>query len=179
MLAIRDWRRPLLGIAIASFCAQAQAADSISQRVLHDALTRLDCVVPASMAAIDTQFFALDGNKSLAVAPCIMGAVNTNSILFLIDESKPEQAQLLEFVHWDGNSNRWGKTFNLMNVAYDEVTKRISATERYRGVGDCGSGGEYAWMNGKFSLVTYAIKKKCDGIAFDPAAKQWRVPLPR
>ncbi|TIU37137.1 MAG: DUF1176 domain-containing protein, partial [Mesorhizobium sp.] len=49
------------------------------------------------------------------------------------------------------------------NSDYDENTKTITTSAKWRGVGDASSSGTYLFRNGDFSLVQYDVDASYDG----------------
>ena len=168
----------LIGICFLAPPATAQTTDIIPKKLVSAALAKTECVTTEDEAITDSAIFDVEGAVKLLVLPCIKAAYNMSSILLQIDASRPAEAKLLHLTDWSEEHNRWEKTTVLFNVEFNTRTKRLTTLTKYRGVGDCGSSGEYTWSGGRFILTAYWLKTKCDGRAFAPRP-HWRVALPR
>ena len=58
----------------------------------------------------------------------------------------------------------WTGVDTLSNVAYDPAKKQLTAFEKGRGAGDCGTVGAWEWGGAAFRMVEYRAKEECDGV---------------
>jgi Protein of unknown function (DUF1176) len=161
--------------------ANAKGLEILSRSIVLGEWARQDCggILSADDAIEQAETDTIEGNFKLVIVPCVQGAYNTSSIVFQVDQRTPDDARLLQVMDWSHDDNRWKKAILLFNVRYEEQTKLLITQEIYRGKGDCGSSGHYAWAGADFGLIGYWLKPKCDGIPFKPGGSQWRISLPR
>lgn len=104
----------------------------------------------------------LDSNHVLYVVPCWSGAYNIFSRIYLYDARYPNAVKPELFATY-GDHTGWYGSAHLVNADYDQRTKTLTAFEKYRGPGDCGSMAEYRWTENVLRLMTYRHWGKCDG----------------
>ena len=104
----------------------------------------------------------LDGNHILYVVPCWSGAYNIFSRIYLYDARYPKAVKPELFATY-GDHTGWYGSAHLVNADYDQRTNTLTAFEKYRGPGDCGSIAEYRWTENVLRLMTYRHWGKCDG----------------
>jgi hypothetical protein len=67
--------------------------------------------------------------------------------------------------------------------SFEEKTKTLSSFHKGRGLGDCGTIGEWAWAATDFKLTGVWVKDDCDGEPFDEAdakdKEKWRIYPPK
>ena len=114
----------------------------------------------------------LGNGLKLVEVTCWRAAYQAGSILFAVDPKKPDEARLLRFQTWNGK--KFEPAFSLTDPSYDPKTKKLTSAHKGRGVGDCGSIGNWAWSGSEFKMTAYWNKDKCDGKEFD-TAKRWQV----
>jgi hypothetical protein len=107
---------------------------------------------------------------------CWRAAYQAGSIYFAVDPKAPEHARLLRFTIWD--EKRLVQTLSLTSPTYDPRSRRLGMAHKGRGMGDCGSVGEWKWTGRDFRLLAYWNKDECDGKPFDDNRK-WLVYPPR
>jgi hypothetical protein len=102
----------------------------------------------------------LDAGHSLVLAshPCGNGAYNFFSSAWVIDErGRASPAQL------DAGGGLGEDDDLLVNAGWDAKTRRLTTFGKGRGLGDCGSGQEYAWDGGRFRLIHEESMGECRG----------------
>jgi hypothetical protein len=158
-----------VAILLVLFFAQSVAAQQkvqLPKALVEDAFKKGECEVELGEAIKDLETSGeLSGGLHLVDVPCWRAAYNFGSILFALDSSAPEKARLLSFQRPE--KNKLTSTYQLSSPGYDEKTKILSSFHKGRGVGDCGSSGEWRWNGNDFELKRYWNKDKCDGQAFD------------
>jgi hypothetical protein len=167
-------------IATALFAQNANAKDpgGLPRQRIVEELSRVDCPMPPREAIESAEVYPIEASINLVIVTCVLGNDNVSSIVFQVDQTRPDDAKLLELLDWSYNHNRWEKTNLLFNVQYEPKTKLIVIEEHYRAMADCGSSGHYAWSDGEFRLIGYWRKPKCDHVSFEPGGAKWRVPFP-
>lgn len=131
---------------------------------------RDDCPIwdksePAPSFLADESFAAdLGSGRTLWSVVCASGSYNVQFALFIEDPSKAAGrfepllfAAFVESVGWTGVDT-------LTNVAYDPTIKQLTAFEKGRGAGDCGTVGTWEWGGAAFRMVEYRAKEECDGV---------------
>jgi hypothetical protein len=152
--------------------ANAQNEPFVPPKLIAKALERAECSVPLKEAAASAELADLGKRLKLVAIPCWRAAYNFGSILFALDPADQDNARQLRFEIW--SSKKFIAIYQLSNVDYDEKTQTLSSLHKGRGVGDCGSIGEWKWTGGNFKLTGYWFKEECDGTPFADD-KQWRV----
>lgn len=107
----------------------------------------------------DVRITPIGGEAILYIIPCRGGAYNLGYTLAIWDghSSAP-----LPFARFDEGLG-WQGTFVLFNIAFDEQTGRLTAFEKGRGLGDCGSQGTWHLQGRTFRMLEYTHKQDCDG----------------
>jgi hypothetical protein len=164
-------RVPLfLGFAFFATVAHAQAPSqslSLPKGLVADAFKKADCSVEIDEVINDLEPLGeLSGGLKLVEVYCWRAAYNFGSILFAVNPKEPAKARLLRFKTL-GEKNRLIDTFQLSSPSYDEKTKLLGSSHKGRGVGDCGTVGEWRWGGKDFVLARYWNKDECDGEPFD------------
>ncbi len=109
---------------------------------------------------------------------CWRAAYQAGSIFLAVDPKTPEAARLLRFQEWSNRKKGLIATSALSNPGFDPASKIMSAGHKGRGIGDCGTSGEWKWTGRDFTLLRYWIKEDCDGEPFDNDRK-WQVYPPK
>jgi len=104
----------------------------------------------------------LDANRTLYLLACSSGAYNTVFRIYIYDRRYPDEAVPELFAAYSSNRGWYGKR-SLINVDYDPKTRTISAFEKGRGLGDCGSLERYKWTADGLRLVSYRYWGRCNG----------------
>jgi hypothetical protein len=155
-----------LVFTFAATVAQAQTV-SLPKSLVTDAFKQADCEVEINDAIKQLEFAGeLSGGLKLVEVLCWRAAYNFGSILFAVNPKEPENARLLRF-KTIGEKSKLIDTYQLSSPSYDEKTKLLSSFHKGRGVGDCGSSGQWRWSGTDFTLTRYWNKDKCDGELFD------------
>lgn len=101
---------------------------------------------------------SLGENTTLYVIPCFSGAYNFGSKVYVDTGYGYEQQYFADYSSRYG----WMGTPFLVNVYYDPETKTLSTFNKGRGLGDCGSAGQWRWLDYAFRLETLNVKDECD-----------------
>lgn len=145
--------------------AEAQTI-RLPEPFLKQALDKAECDIEFEEANKEFEFAGvLGGPLKLLEVPCWRAAYNFGSIFFAIDPARAQDARLLQFQRPD-EKNQLALTYQLSNAAYDEAKKVLSSFHKGRGVGDCGTAGNWRWNGKEFVLMHYWNKNSCDGEPF-------------
>ncbi|UCI05457.1 DUF1176 domain-containing protein [Mesorhizobium sp. B1-1-8] len=108
---------------------------------------------------------------------CSMAAYNETAVYYIANDiNGVTQLQFTEpelDIRYENNNNE-GKLESIhiigfktsgwaTNSDYDDNTKTITTSDKWRGVGDASSSGTYLFRNGDFSLVQYDVDASYDG----------------
>ncbi len=155
-------------LAVSSAHAQAPAQPiALPKALVADAFKKADCQIEIDEAVKDLESIGeLSAGLHLVEVYCWRAAYNFGSILFAVNSKEPEKAQLLRFKTL-GKKGKLIDTYQLSSPSYDEKTKKLGSAHKGRGVGDCGSVGEWRWGGQDFVLARFWNKSDCDGQPFD------------
>ena len=151
----------------------------LPRAVIAAGLKQADCEVPLAEATeLDPD--ELGGGLKLVMVSCWRAAYNFGSILFTVDPKARDKARLLQFQVVD-EKKKLTKTYSIDLPDFDAKKKTIASYHKGRGVGDCGTIGEWRWTGRDFKLTGFWTKEKCDGEVFeaDSHQKKWQVYPPR
>jgi invasion protein IalB len=106
----------------------------------------------------------LGGGRTLWAIVCASGSYNADFAMFVEDPSKAANrfepllfANFVESIGWTGVDT-------LANAEYDPETKQLTAFDKGRGAGDCGTYGIWEWVGAAFRMIEYRSKEECDGV---------------
>jgi hypothetical protein len=163
----------LLALLIAAGNAIAADRAVLPRDAVLAGLKQADCDEPFEEGAEKKlEPMALGNSLQLVEVRCWRGPYNYSGIFFAVDAKAPEKARLLKFQDWDGK--QFVTAIPLMGTEYDPKTQTLSSFYKGRGVGDCGSVGEWQWRGPDFRMVRFFAKEKCDGKLFEPGPR-WQV----
>jgi len=120
----------------------------------------------------------LGGGLKLVEIYCWRAAYQAGSIFLAVDPKASQTARLLQFQEWSDRKKGLIVSIALSNPGFDPATRIMSAGHKGRGIGDCGTSGEWKWTGRDFVLLRYWIKENCDGEPFDDDRK-WQVYPPK
>lgn len=109
--------------------------------------------------------------QTLYLVPCYAGAYNVIFRVYVLDTRYPDALRESLFAGYSDETG-WYGTNALINAAYDPKTKILSAFEKGRGLGDCGSIPSFQWTGYNWRMVEYRYWGKCDGSRMP---EQWPV----
>lgn len=104
----------------------------------------------------------LDAHHTLYLLPCFNGAYNSVYRVWITDSRYPDEVERSLFAGYSDEQGWYGKDI-LINADYDAATKTLSAFEKSRGLGDCGSVPTYRWHEENWRLMEYRYWGECDG----------------
>jgi len=155
----------LLALVLFSFPVQAQKF-SLPKAIAEAAYEKAECDNELDEKNKDLEFAGdLGAGLKLVELSCWSAAYNFGSIFFAADPKDLSKARLLQFRLPD-EKNRLVQTFQLSNPSYDEKKKVMESFHKGRGVGDCGTSGNWRWNGKDFVLVRFWSKNDCDGEPF-------------
>jgi hypothetical protein len=160
----------VIAIFLCCLFAQSVAAQQkveLPKALVEDAFKKAECELDLDEALGNAESVGeLSDGLRLVEVYCWRAAYNSGSILFALDPAAPDKPRLLSF-RTLGAKNNLISTFQLSSPGYDEKTKILNSFHKGRGVGDCGTAGEWRWNGKDFELKRYWNKDKCDGQVFD------------
>lgn len=108
----------------------------------------------------DDQVEPLGGRDALVLLQVSRGAYNFAYIAYYVPGGNAKNAQPLSFPA----PGRHAASEVLVNAGFDPTTRKLGFFNKARGLGDCGTTGEYAWTGKAFALVEYAAMSTCEGL---------------
>jgi hypothetical protein len=177
--------KPMLGAAalLMVACATASAetkAPKIPNAVLTAAMKKGDCSLKLKEAIEGIDTSQLAPKLQLVEVPCWRAAYQAGSIMLAVDPAAPAKARLLQFQHFA--NKKLTTSYSLTMPAFDEATKKLRSFHKGRGLGDCGTSGEWTWTGSDFKLTGYWVKDPCDEEPMEDegdGAEKWRVYPPK
>jgi hypothetical protein len=156
----------VFGVVLLASATHAQNI-ALPKALVADAFKKADCSIKIDETIQDLEPIGeLSGGLKLVEVYCWRAAYNFGSILFAVNPNEPAKARLLRFKTL-GEKDKLIDTYQLSSPSYDEKTKKLGSAHKGRGVGDCGSVGEWHWRGKNFVLTRYWNKDECDGEPFD------------
>jgi hypothetical protein len=158
-------RATLAGFLLVMQGGAADAAKALSRAVIASGHKQAKCSVPLKEALAPGEVMDLGRGLKLVEIYCWRAAYNFGSILFVVPAKQPGAGRLLRFPEW--NDKKIGYSYSLSSPSYDPETKKLGASHKLRGAGDCGSITEWLWTGKDFKLSKSWFKEECDGESMD------------
>jgi hypothetical protein len=159
-------------LAVLSICLSARADGiKVPFKLVEAAFKTAECTNELKDEELEN-VEDLGGGLKLVEVYCWRAAYQAGSIFLVANPAQPEKARLLRFQWW--SNKRLISVYSLTEPDFDPATKTLKSFHKGRGVGDCGSIGEWTWGNGNFNLKRFWHKEPCDGQPFDDE-KRWLV----
>lgn len=160
-------------LAVVSVAGPARAADpvNIPFDVVKKAFETAECTIELKDEPREN-VEELGGGLKLVEVYCWRAAYQAGSIFLVANPAQPEKARLLKFQWW--SNKKLNSVYSLTEPDFNPATKQLKGFHKGRGVGDCGSIGEWKWVSGNFNLKRFWHKESCDGQPFDDE-KKWLV----
>jgi hypothetical protein len=153
------------GLLFFSLSAQAQTI-KLPEALVKQAFEKSECDIEFDEVNKELEFAGhLSGRLKLIEVYCWRAAYNFGSIFFAVDPANAAGARLLQF-QTPGEAGDLVRTHQLSNPAYDEKKKVLSSFHKGRGVGDCGTAGNWRWNGKEFVLTRFWNKNECDNEPF-------------
>lgn len=158
-----------LVIALTACCAQIALADTaqketvIPEQVLKQMRGNGECRdFDANHMKKMREIAQLSENETLFLLPCFTGAYNVIYHVFVFDRRYPDDVKPSVFAAFSDELGWYGQD-QLINAWYDEATRTLTAIEKSRGLGDCGSQPSFTWQEYGWRMTEYRYWGKCDG----------------
>jgi hypothetical protein len=142
-------------------------AAAIPPALLAHRMSDTDCLPMENLVnGADIETGMLDGSYPIYFIPCWGGAYNFSSKAY-VERFEGEFSEMA-FAQFTPESG-WTATTHLVNYGWDPATQSIITFNKSRGLGDCGSSGEWRWEEFGFRLVEFRSKRDCDDAMDDDA----------
>lgn len=113
----------------------------------------------------DWQTHQVNNTTLLYMIPCTAGAYNFLYAFYTQSTEYDSISKLLFADYWD--SVGWTGTDLLVNPHFDPATRTLTSFYKGRGLGDCGTSGEWQWQEYGFKMISFHAKSECGGYADD------------
>lgn len=113
----------------------------------------------------DWQVHQVNNATLMFMLPCSAGAYNFSYAFYTQSVEYDGVTQLLFADFWD--SLGWTGTDILFNAGYDPQTRTLTSYYKGRGLGDCGTSGEWQWQEYGFKMLKFFAKSECNGYVDD------------
>ena len=104
----------------------------------------------------------LSDHHTLYLLPCFTGAYNVVYRAYVLDKRYPNEVEPSIFAAFSDEMGWYGQD-QLINASFDTITRTLTAFEKGRGLGDCGSVPSYRWNEYGWRMISYRHWGKCDG----------------
>ena len=108
----------------------------------------------------------LDPVVTLYEMGCTSGAYNFGTRFWSVRAGDFAAAEALMFADTDGGGG-WTGLDILINATLDPRSGELATFSKGRGIGDCGSSGQWSWDGYKFKLREMRAMDKCEGVGAD------------
>jgi len=123
-------------------------------------------------SGIQDEAWTVEGERTLVKLQCYGGAYNFGSSWFLLDQRGALTPLSFPIPNDDGGA--MGSSTDLVNADFDPNSGRLSSFNKGRGMGDCGSFGEWLWDGNAFQLASYRSMGDCRGVSSDLWPRLWQ-----
>lgn len=103
--------------------------------------------------------WSLDASTKLVGLLCSRGAYNVTTGFWSVTGNDVAKARKVAFPQPGANSDNL-----LINASFDPATGQVGFFGKARGIGDCGSAGNYAWTGSSFVLTAFSEMPECRGV---------------
>lgn len=160
---IRIVRIACLAAVISCFTISAFASDKLPDPVQKLISSDSECTqYEADHLRSMRETVQLSDNHTLFLLPCFTGAYNVVYRVYVLDKRYPDEVKPSLFAGYADGMGWYGK-MQLINASFDSKTKTLTAFEKGRGLGDCGSVPTYQWNEYDWRMLEYRYWGKCDG----------------
>jgi len=118
-----------------------------------------DCEAPEDLPTLDRTRIELDADKELWLIPCYAGAYNFAYAAYRNVGKFYERVLFSQY----SDVASWTGTGILINPEWNEANATLTTYDMGRGIGDCGSRGEWRNREGFLRLERFFYKPDCDG----------------
>lgn len=138
----------------------AGADEQIPEEILIEHIRQGECEVFEDLPnGHDFIVADLGGERTLYLLPCFSGAYNFGYVAYVGSNGSYEPQWFADY----SDISSWTATPFLVNPDWDGTTRRLTTFNRGRGLGDCGSIGEWRAYDGYLRLERFSAKDDCDG----------------
>jgi hypothetical protein len=125
--------------------------------IMHD--RQDDCEAPEDLPNGDAALIIrLDDDRTLYLVRCYAGAYNVAHAAYVGSNGHFERLRFADYSTYTS----WTVSDVIVNPEWDAATQRLSMFDRGRGLGDCGSIGEWRNNAGYLRLEKFFYKGECD-----------------
>lgn len=103
----------------------------------------------------------IDPDRMLVLLACGSGAYNVTNIPFIA--TRRGGSVRMEIAAFDIRPDWWEGRPMLINAAWDAESRLLVSFSKGRGLGDCGTGSDFAWDGARFRLVHQVEMHECRG----------------
>ncbi|MBX3579537.1 MAG: DUF1176 domain-containing protein [Rhizobiaceae bacterium] len=118
-----------------------------------------DCDLIEYLEYVGRETVVLEEGKELWFLPCYAGAYNFSFAAYVHEE---DAYQRLRLAYYSDHAS-WRSVDVLVNPQWDASTSTLTIYDMGRGIGDCGSRGEWRYAEGLLRLERFFHKADCDG----------------
>lgn len=140
-------------------------------RAHHERTSSCEIYGDARLEDLGMAIELLSDTQILYALPCTAHAYNVTYRLYLREIGEIGGIRTLYFADYS-ESTYWTGTDILFNVTVEG--KWLTALYKGRGLGDCGSLGEWSWQEHDYRLEHFSVQEECDGAQPD----DWPVVFP-
>jgi len=155
----------LAAMVIAVICipSVSYSQNDIPQQIVDQMNTDKDCRdFNAEHMKSARETAQLNDNHTLYLLPCFTGAYNVVYRVYVFDKRYPNETKHSVFAAFSDEMGWYGQN-QLINASFDSITRTLTAFEKGRGLGDCGSIPSYRWNEYGWRMISYRHWGKCDG----------------
>lgn len=105
------------------------------------------------------EFHRLDGRSTLVVIPCVSGAYQSSSSLFVMTDGRIMPAPFDIAPDWGAEEKE--KVPSLVAPEWDPATGTLGSHAKGRGLGDCGTDQSWVWDGARFRMTRYNALDTC------------------
>lgn len=153
--------------------SEAAARAGIPPPVVSTHLAQSGCEDPGSelMRQFEPIIEQVSETAILYAIPCIAGAYNVAYRLYARETGEIGGVKTLYFATYS-DVYHWSGTDLLYNIKVDGT--KLTALYKGRGPGDCGTAGEWTWVDFGYRLDRFSAQEQCRGVP----PEQWPVVFP-
>jgi hypothetical protein len=117
-----------------------------------------ECDQDAAQSDDTASAYALDTNTALVFIPCIAGAYQSSSKVYLASRQNPTSLPL----HLPAPDGKDADAM-LTEASFDPQTSTLAEFAKGRGLADCGSETQWIWNGKAFDLANASLQMQCGG----------------
>jgi hypothetical protein len=140
-------------------------------RAYHERTSDCEIYDDRRLRELGSRIEPLTPTSILYALPCTAHAYNVTYRLYLRDIGEIGGIRTLYFADYSEDT-AWSGTDLLFNISVEG--DRLTAFYKGRGLGDCGTLGEWQWNRYDYRLLRYAVESECRGVQ----PEEWPVVFP-